>query len=227
MNKTIYMTFKSHNFPKEKVFNKWLDLNPDWKIEFSDDNDCLEYIDKHFGQEYVDLFNHINYGANKADVWRLCKLYVEGGLYADIDIIPLVPIEQMIDDVDFCTCKSITNYSLFQAFIWVKEKESPIIKECLVSLLNNKHKYKWDINSIEPTIDMYKVLTRLGIDIKVGTSIDSNNFKIRFLDEYIPIGDYNNKYRWVNSHVRLNGINVMKSRDIDYYNAKMNNINWN
>jgi hypothetical protein len=219
------MTFRDYNFPKDKVFNRWLELNPDWDIEFSDDNECLEYIDKHFGQEYVDLFNYITNGPNKADVWRLCKLYVEGGVYSDIDIIPLVSIEQMVDDVDLCTCKSIMDNSLFQAFIYVKEKNNPIIKECLVSLLNNKYKYKWRINSIEPTIDMYKVMVNIGIDVKVGT-YESNNLKVRFLDEYTPIDDFNDKYSWVNSYVRLNGINVMKSRDVDYHNAKMEKIVW-
>lgn len=115
--------------------------------------------------------------------------------------------------------------SLFQAFIYVKEKNNPIIKECLVSLLNNKYKYKWRINSIEPTIDMYKVMVNIGIDVKVGT-YESNNLKVRFLDEYTPIDDFNDKYSWVNSYVRLNGINVMKSRDVDYHNAKMEKIVW-
>ena len=224
MNRTIYMTFRDHNFPKDKVFNRWLELNPEWNIEFSDDNDCLLYIDKHFGKEYVDLFNHIGNGPNKADVWRLCKLYVESGVYSDIDIIPLVPIEQMVEDVDFCTCKSILDNSIFQAFIYVNEKNNTIIGECLESLLNNKYRYKWKMYGIEPTIDMYNVMNKIGVDVKVGT-IESNNYKIRFLEEYIPI-DNNGIYRLINSSVKLNGIDVMRSRDVDYYNAKKHQKIW-
>lgn len=224
MNRTIYMTFRDHNFPKDKVFNRWLELNPKWNIEFSDDNDCLSYIDKHFGKEYVDLFNHIGNGPNKADVWRLCKLYVEGGVYTDIDIIPLIPIEQIVEDVDFCTCKSIVPNSMFQAFIYVSEKNNLIIKECLESLLKNKYTYKWDLYGIEPTIDMYNVMVKMGIDVKVGTSI-SNNYKIRILGEYIPI-DNNGIFRSTNATVRLNDIDVMKSRDEDYHNAKKYETIW-
>lgn len=32
MNKTIYMTYKNHDFPKAKVFEMWKSLNPDWDI---------------------------------------------------------------------------------------------------------------------------------------------------------------------------------------------------
>jgi hypothetical protein len=131
----------------------------------------------------------------------------------------------MVDDVDLCTCKSVINNSIFQAFIYVKEKENPIIKECLVSLLKNKHKYSWRINGIEPTIDMYNVMTNIGIDVRVGT-FDFNNFKFRFLEEYTPIDDVTNIYRFIDCYVRLNNLNVMKSRDVDYLKAKMEKIVW-
>lgn len=50
------MTYKNHDFPKAKVFEMWKSLNPDWDIEFSDDNDCKVFIENHFGTEYSDLF---------------------------------------------------------------------------------------------------------------------------------------------------------------------------
>ena len=45
MNKTIYMTYKNHDFPKAKVFEMWKSLN-----------DCKVFIENHFGTEYSDLF---------------------------------------------------------------------------------------------------------------------------------------------------------------------------
>jgi hypothetical protein len=228
MNKTIHMTFRNHNFPKEKVFNRWLDLNPDWKIEFSDDTDCLRFIIQHFGQDYAHLFRQVRCGANRSDVWRLCKLYVEGGVYADIDLIPYVPIEQMIGDSDFCTCMSIVEGSIFQAFIYV-EKENIIIKECLQSLLDNKYNYKW--TTAEPTFDMYNTMVRMGLDLKVGT-FDYNDMKIRILEEYIPDMTWENclmvtsgDETWA-PRVRLNDIDVMRSKDLDYERAKINNKTW-
>lgn len=220
----LYMTFKNHNFPKDVVFGRWLNLNNDINIEFSDDSDCVDFINQHFGEEYVNLFNYIKSGPNKSDLWRLCKLYVEGGIYADIDLIPLVDIPQIIDDSDICTCSSIDSKSLFQAFMWVKEKKNPLIKECIDSLMNKKNIFKWDGN--EPTYDIYEILHKhIKKYIKGGETyyldVDSKKYKIKILEEYKPFND-----TWENCYVRWGGVNLFKSRDIDYYNSKVNNKDW-
>jgi len=242
MNKTIYMTYKNHNFPKEKVFQRWKKLNPDWNIEFSDDVDCKRFIRQHFGKKYEDLFDHIKSGPNKADLWRLCKLYLFGGLYADIDIIPYKPIEYIIKDSDFCTCLSMDKKSIFQAFLFVKEKNNPIIKKCILSLLENKHNYHWEKN--EPTTDMYNNISEMiekdiisGVyESKISISkelydkhfICESNFiykdknKIKILEEYAE-----SIINWQDCKVRFNGVDVMKSRDLDYLESKINSTIWN
>lgn len=241
MNKTIYMTYKNHDFPKEKVFQRWKKLNPDWNIEFSDDVDCKKFIREHFGEKYEDLFDHIKSGPNKADLWRLCKLYLFGGLYADIDIIPYKSIEYIIKDSDFCTCLSMDKKSIFQAFLFVKEKNNPIIKKCILSLLENKHNYHWKKN--EPTTDMYNNISEMiGEDIisgvyesKISISkelydkhfICESNFiykdknKIKILEEYAE-----SIINWKDCKVRFDGVDVMKSRDLDYLDSKVNSTVW-
>ena len=44
MNKTIYMTYKK-NIPNF-IFNRWKELNPDYNIEFSMDEDCIIFFVK-------------------------------------------------------------------------------------------------------------------------------------------------------------------------------------
>ena len=34
----------------------------------------------------------------KADLWRLCKLYVYGGIYADIDLVPYLSIDSIMNE---------------------------------------------------------------------------------------------------------------------------------
>ena len=48
MNKTIYMTYKK-DVPS-KVFNRWLTLNPSYKIDFSLDKDCISFLEKNFNK---------------------------------------------------------------------------------------------------------------------------------------------------------------------------------
>lgn len=243
MTKKIYMTYKNHNFPKRKVFDRWKNLNPEWDIEFSDDKDCKDFIEKNFGTKYRELFEHIKSGPNKADLWRLCKLYLTGGLYVDIDIIPYKSIDYIIKDSDFCTCLSMDKKSIFQAFLFVREKRNPIIKKCILSLLENKDNYHWEKN--EPTFDMYKNMSEMlgdnlssGIynsdlsipkDLHVkhficeqeGVNLSKSINKVKILEEYMD-----SSLRWQDCRVKFDNIDVMKSRDLDYLDSKINSTTW-
>tara|TARA_B110000211_G_scaffold158151_1_gene179016 strand:+ start:7527 stop:7868 length:342 start_codon:yes stop_codon:yes gene_type:complete len=91
MNKTIYMTYKK-NIPY-KVKNRWIEYNDSYNIDFSLDKDCLDFLKNNFN--IYNLFNNINIGAFKADLWRLCKLYKNSGVYADVDLVPYLNIDKL------------------------------------------------------------------------------------------------------------------------------------
>ena len=55
MNKTIYMTYKK-NIP-DKVKNRWIKYNNDYKIDFSLDNDCLDFLKTNFNNNVSNLFS--------------------------------------------------------------------------------------------------------------------------------------------------------------------------
>lgn len=61
------------------------------------------------------LFEEIEYGPYKCDFWRLCKLYINGGVYSDIDIEPLMSIDEIIkDNCDFYSCLALDRSSIFK-----------------------------------------------------------------------------------------------------------------
>ena len=60
MNKTIYMTYKK-NIP-DKVKNRWIKYNNDYKIDFSLDNDCLDFLKTNFNNNVSNLFSKIKKG---------------------------------------------------------------------------------------------------------------------------------------------------------------------
>ena len=43
MNKTIYMTYKKNI--SDKVKSRWIKYNNDYKIDFSLDKDCLNFLE--------------------------------------------------------------------------------------------------------------------------------------------------------------------------------------
>ena len=115
LNKTIYMTYKK-NVP-DKVFNRWKELNPTYNIDFSLDKECINFLKENFNSYIVNLFKSIDKGMYKADLWRLCKLYINGGVYADIDLVPYIDIDTLDKHITFYSCMSTNPNSIFQAFM--------------------------------------------------------------------------------------------------------------
>lgn len=96
----IFQTWKTRQVSPE-VYNVIQDLiakNPEYDYYFFSDQDCRDYLLKHFGQSYVDAFNEIKPGAFKADFWRYAVLSREGGVYIDLDMKLLEPLKQFIDE---------------------------------------------------------------------------------------------------------------------------------
>lgn len=155
MNKTIYMTYHSQLPPV--VIKRWRDLNPEYTIDFSLDDDCIQFIESELSRSIAELFMHIPRGMYKADLWRLCKLYIHGGVYADIDLVPFMPISKMMSapSVTFYSCLSLCDDNIFQALMVHSRKRSPLLLGFLISFILNKPYLLVDNG---PTTDMYEFI---------------------------------------------------------------------
>jgi hypothetical protein len=150
--KVIYMTWKKN--PPQKVFDRWNKLNPSYTIDFSLDHDCISFLKNNFGSKFSDLFNSIQEGMYKADFWRICKLYIHGGVYADIDIVPAVNLDDLTSlNTTFITCLSIVDKAFFQAF-FITPPKNPLLYSFIVSFIQNSPYLL--ING--PCHDMYRAL---------------------------------------------------------------------
>lgn len=69
-------------------YGSWQDIHPDWEYQLYDDNDITEYCKLHFPQ-YYDDFIHLPKGILRADLVRYMFMYIEGGLYVDMDFMAL------------------------------------------------------------------------------------------------------------------------------------------
>lgn len=189
MNKTIYLTYKHNNIP-DKVFNNWKHLNPEYKIDFSLDDDCKTFLKANFKVDIVNIFMTLKRGAWKADLWRLCKLYINSGIYSDVDIEPFLELNTLDTDVTFYSCISAEANAIFQAFIVNFSKpKNALILACLVYFLQNKDsngfiwptnnmydllKYNINVATIQPYVKYY--LDIIKIPIHIGSS--NTNTKI-------------------------------------------------
>jgi hypothetical protein len=176
MNKTIYMTYKKALPPH--VPKRWLDLNPGYIVDFSLDADCIKFLRDNFNEYIAWLFEQIPEGMYKADLWRLCRLYHSGGVYADVDLVPYLVIDDIISenpDVTWYSCLSGCNNGIFQAFILSIKPKNPLLLLMIISFLkNNPFSY-----SIGPTFDMRNCLNDSFQNILPGISLGSNEVKLK------------------------------------------------
>jgi mannosyltransferase OCH1-like enzyme len=85
---TIYQTWRTKDLPpkmKDRV-ESLKSRHPKFEHKLFDDNDCREFIQKHFREEVLQTYDKLIPGAYKADLWRLCILFIHGGIYMDIKL---------------------------------------------------------------------------------------------------------------------------------------------
>jgi mannosyltransferase OCH1-like enzyme len=85
----VYQTWFTKDLPKymQKNINYMKKINPEFTFHLYDDKDCRDFIETYFDQVVVDTFDKLKPGAYKADLWRLCVLYIHGGIYLDIKLV--------------------------------------------------------------------------------------------------------------------------------------------
>lgn len=109
-----------------KSFNYF---NPDWSIVISNDNDIDNYLKDNLTNFEYSLVKDINIVA-KTDIWRLLKIYNEGGLYMDIDRLCNKNISYLFDEHTkwvLPTCKDQD----FSHDIMISDKNNPVFKNVI------------------------------------------------------------------------------------------------
>lgn len=82
----------------------WTQLNPGHRYEVLTDNNDMYYVETHFGPDeldrpdIVDMYRSLKVQIIKADLLRYLIMYVEGGVYTDIDVEALKAINTWIPD---------------------------------------------------------------------------------------------------------------------------------
>lgn len=234
--KVIYFTYKK--LPPLYVFHRWKTLNPAYRLDLSLDRHCIAFLYQHFGKDIADMFKIIPKGMYKADLWRICKLYVYGGVYADIDLVPYVTIDSLIKTNNtFYSCLAAGNNGIFQAFMMTPSK-NPLLLAFIHSFINNKPwtygngpthdmynciKYNLQKNNIPAHIEANKLYNLNNIRITINVGMSSTNEKHLKLYNFSNLHDYTfitNIHNYT-FEIRENVLIVKKQAGID------NIIGWN
>lgn len=127
----------------QEVVDTWKKYNPEYQFALLDDNDSEEFIQKHFEQDVINAYQRIIPGAYKADLFRCCYLWVNGGAYADIDTLCmgklddfLIPGADLVVPVDLNCGPNEGTHNLFNTFIAAVPRH-PVMMICIQKIVYN------------------------------------------------------------------------------------------
>ena len=209
--KVIYMCHREIHDIKIHSEN-WKKLNPDFKIELYDDKRCQEFLSTFYPPIYLEIFQFLEDGPIKADFWRICILYTNGGIYVDADIEPLKELSTFIDpNDDFVTCLSSNfvsyrnNWNMNPHFI-LATKGHYILKSCMekyISEYERKIPYSYWGYSICKFMEF-----DFSISEKKSQIIEHKNQRFKFILELQSKNDceyngeivFRNRYKFYRQH---------------------------
>jgi len=151
----IYQTWYTKDLPPvmRSTVNRLISDNPQFQHVLYDDDECREFIQQNFDQVVVDAFDSLIPGAYKADLWRYCILYKNGGIYMDIkyqgvdkfSLYRLTNKEYFVRDMEWDKKRGIYNA------LMVCQPGNPKLWECIQKICENVKNRFYGDSPLEPT----------------------------------------------------------------------------
>ena len=91
-------------------------LNPEWDIIINDDEDVEKYLRDYLPIDDYNLIKNKRI-VEKTDLWRVMKVYNEGGLYLDIDKYCNISLSEIIKDKTQCVLPTYLDTDFSQDFV--------------------------------------------------------------------------------------------------------------
>ena len=202
IEKKIHISWKTKNildldFNIIKYGIKQLkEFNPDYTFEISNDDDVEKYIMDKISKEDYDLIKNRDI-VEKTDLWRLLKIFYEGGIYMDIDRFYNIPMNKIIKKDIKCilpTCGDID----FSQDIMISASNNIIYKTAIDLNLKRRKEGCSHLFTLGP-ITYFNAITQILLGRSIPRSKSNENWHIlrqkindsKFVDTYREDPPYN------------------------------------
>jgi len=201
----IYQTWHTKELPPlmRKCTKLLQKNNPEFEYYMYDDNDCIEFIKNNFDQDVLMAFNNLIPGAYKADLWRYCVLYINGGVYIDIKYkcINGFKLKSLMDKEYFVLDRNGIFYTTPQGIyngLMICKPNNPLLLKLIHRIVYNVKNKFYGENSLHPTgplllANMYE---------KYNKKINNSDFELKYsyfgmniLYNNVPILELYSEYR--------------------------------
>ena len=115
--KVIIQTYYDKSKIPIKIFNNIKKYAPEYKHIIFDDAECIDFLKKNYKDKVLQRFISLKRGAHKADLFRYCYLYINGGVYLDIKTELIKPLSNIFNENYLYTVIANNNKSIYQGII--------------------------------------------------------------------------------------------------------------
>lgn len=219
--KVINLCYRTSQDIPAEVVHRWRDLNPNYSITLHGNTECEEFLEREMGPEYVQYFRWIpnSAGPIKADFWRLCFLYVHGGVYADVDVVPLESIDSFLHpEVSICTCSSFRGChgSVNPHFLACRPGMSVLLEtaHCLMRKRRRRFTY-WGFSCV---FELYKRLKMHFPSMKGDREgiYNMHDLKLQLIQEVKPFLHRSKRLKYKNMYCSWGNTRVLLNRSESY-----------
>jgi len=152
-----------------------VDMNPDWTITIHDDQDIDNYIKDWLSADDYTLLadKHI---VEKSDIWRLIKMYNEGGMYVDIDRYCNVKLDSLFDENTKLVLPTCLDND-FSQDIMISAPQNPIYLKTIELILQRRQQGHTNTFFLGPQTYMHAVT-----EVLCGETINTDPGLEKFID---------------------------------------------
>ena len=141
----IYQTWHDKTdipLPVQQSINKIKEQNPEFEHHLYDSKECRQFIQDHF-PELVEAYDSVVANALKADIWRYCVMYQNGGIYLDSKFYGIDGFKfiYLTDKEHFCSDFNEKLGAVSNGLFICKPKNPFFLKAIRQFVKNTKEKY--------------------------------------------------------------------------------------
>jgi len=148
--KVIIQTDETADLPPLKYNSvmSFIELNPEYEYIFYDKKDRRRYINNNFGPEVLEAYDTLVPGAYRADLFRYCYLYLNGGCYFDCKMILKKPLREWINKDDSVVLINDAIPNAFANGIMMMVKCDVRLLGCIYKIVKNVQEKTYNVDKL-------------------------------------------------------------------------------
>lgn len=115
----LHQSFETLRIPQimNDRITQWKGHYPVFGYQYHTGYQCSKFIRDHFPPRVSNAYEALYANAYRCDLWRVCQLYITGGLYIDIKLHSVTPMTDILINHDLVLCLDIGTWMVYNAIM--------------------------------------------------------------------------------------------------------------